>query len=102
MKTCFKCGKTLRLSEFYKHPQMGDGHLNKCKSCTKRDTDARYKRLIQDKVFLESERARGREKYHRLGYLEKYRPSKSSKKLAMGNWEKKFPEKVMARIAVVG
>lgn len=36
-KACFKCGKTLPLTEFYKHPAMGDGHLGKCKRCTKND-----------------------------------------------------------------
>lgn len=36
-KRCFKCGRSLPISEFYAHPMMGDGHLGKCKECARKD-----------------------------------------------------------------
>jgi ribosomal protein S27AE len=37
MKTCFKCNTVRPLTDFYAHLRMSDGHLNKCKQCTKID-----------------------------------------------------------------
>lgn len=48
-KRCFKCLEIKPLSAYYKHKQMGDGHLNKCKECTKKDVSERYSKDF-DKV----------------------------------------------------
>jgi len=51
-KKCFKCGIEKKLFEFYKHKEMKDGYLNKCKSCTKKDTKNNYnKNIINYKLY---------------------------------------------------
>ncbi len=36
-KQCFRCKEIKLLGQFYKHPDMPDGHVNKCKECNKID-----------------------------------------------------------------
>jgi hypothetical protein len=77
MKQCFKCGRTLSKKEFYAHKGMADGLLGKCKSCTKADVRERSYVLREDPVWMEEQRIRGREKYHRLQYKSNTDPIKS-------------------------
>ena len=97
MKKCFKCGIIKELSDYYKHPQMLDGHLNKCKDCTKRDTKLRADILMEDSDWYESEKKRHRDKYHRLGYKDKHKPTYEQKKKAMDTYKEKYPEKLLAK-----
>lgn len=57
-KQCFKCGKVKSLDEFYTHPEMSDGHLNKCKDCTRKD--ARETRDANLDYYLDYDRRRNR------------------------------------------
>lgn len=69
-KVCFKCETMKPLSEYYKHKQMGDGLLGKCKDCTKNDTKQQTEINTSTPEGLEKERERHRSKYHRLNYIE--------------------------------
>src|SRR5260370_35269052 len=66
MKQCFKCLKTLPLTEFYNHSRMADGHLNKCISCTKNDVHNNYAINKLNLTYRLQERKRNRNKWHRL------------------------------------
>lgn len=70
-KVCFKCNIEKNITEFYKHPQMADGHLNKCKTCNKKDSKVTYYKVTSTEEGLKKERERHREKYHRLNYKDK-------------------------------
>lgn len=58
MKTCFKCNEEKKLSEFYRHKRMKDGHLSKCIDCTKKDV-SEHRGLNIEKI-REYDRQRGK------------------------------------------
>ena len=73
-KQCFKCGRVLDIEEFYQHKQMKDGHLNKCKDCTKKDVHERSRKCFNK--IAEYEKARSqteKRKQLRQLYQKKYR-----------------------------
>lgn len=71
MKKCIICNEKNKLEDFYKHPQMKDGRLNKCKKCCRLQSKRRDKILRKNINWVEKERERSREKYHRLNYKKK-------------------------------
>ena len=97
MKTCFKCGKHFPLSDFYTHKRMHDGHLNKCKSCTKQDVEIRRQLKLKDPEWVENEYERHRikqRKYREEGKCARVPMEK--RKLSLAKYRLRFPLKKQA------
>ena len=88
-KICFKCKKEKTLDSFYKHPQMKEGVLNKCKECCKKESIVQYNKNITNPSFMDKERLRGRKKDRSN---QKQYPELKEK------WISKFPEKRAAHL----
>lgn len=98
-KTCFKCGHRRPIGDFYKHKMMADGHLNKCKECTKQDTkenrDAKieyYKRYDAWR-FKNDPKVKARHAIYRM--TENYAKSSSASK---DRWINRNPEARAAHV----
>jgi uncharacterized OB-fold protein len=59
-KVCFKCEAELPITNFYKHPKMGDGYLGKCKACTR--YDVRKNREAKRDYYNAYDRERSKDK----------------------------------------
>lgn len=57
-KICRKCGESKPMSEYYKHKEMFDGHLNICKECTKKRVSVHRENNIER--IREYDRERGK------------------------------------------
>jgi len=68
-KQCFKCEKIKDIRLFYKHAEMHDGHLNKCKECCKAEGKKNYHSMQrEDKCMLKLGRYKTRSKHRGLDY----------------------------------
>jgi len=99
MKQCFKCGEIKELAAFYKHPQMKDGRVNKCKECNKKDVQENraknvdYYRAYDARRFQKDSRVKDRHiRYQKTdaGIL--------SRQKARVIWQSENPEKRAAHV----
>lgn len=88
MKKCFKCGEVKSLADFYKHPKMSDGHVNKCKECNKADVRENRAKKLQ---------------YYRQYDVDRYANSPDRRAAAASRtrgWIERHPERRSAHHAV--
>jgi hypothetical protein len=102
IKRCFKCNKEKDLDDFYKHPQMKDGRVNKCKECAK--TENIDNRKVKIEYYKDFDKKRNQD-LNRKKYCarksKKWRlnnPEKSAE--IKSNWKKRNPLKYKAHSAV--
>jgi hypothetical protein len=83
-KKCFKCELVKDISEFYAHPAMADGHVNKCKECSKKaireSRDKRsdyYKQFDRDRSNLPHRKEARLEYYNSVKGTSEHRKSRS-------------------------
>lgn len=76
-KICKQCERLLPLSEFYKHKLTSDGHINKCKECTKENVRKYTAKKKKDPEwrFKLKERARLAAKERRKNGYSSYNPN---------------------------
>lgn len=88
LKTCFKCHQSKPISQFYRHKKMADGHLNKCKECTKADVSGHRHGKGRDKVL-----AYDRERAKTLKRI-------ANNKRQIARWKELHPDRYAAHIAL--
>jgi hypothetical protein len=98
MKVCRECNVEQTLSEFYKHEAMGDGHLNKCKSCVKERVNKHREENIEKVREYDRQRSM---LPHRVQTRKEYMQTeqgKESKKKSLEKYHKRHPMTYAAHV----
>jgi hypothetical protein len=94
LKKCFKCGEEKSIDDFYVHKQMGDGHLGKCKECTKKDVREWYGKTFDERREYERKRTQTENrKNQRLKNQKRYRSKYPTKARAVASANKRINQK---------
>jgi hypothetical protein len=96
-KRCFKCQQELALEEFYRHPRMKDGRLNKCIECAKRDVTAnRLEKLSYYRIYDKQRAFLPHRIEARRAYMQTQK-GKAAHAAALRRQQIRFPKKAKAR-----
>jgi hypothetical protein len=87
MKVCVQCGAEKPLTEFYKHKQMSDGYLNKCKSCKKEYQKEHRLENVEYYRSYDKQRQKNRDRQKAI-------------QASSLRWRKRNPDKYKAQTAV--
>lgn len=79
-KQCFKCKLYKDIHLFYKHPEMTDGHVNKCKKCNKKDVQENYRKRFEQYQIYERNRYKDPERKKKMYLYNLKRKEKNPRK----------------------
>lgn len=98
MKVCRGCQQAKPLEQFYAHPKMADGHLNKCIDCVKARVYAHREKNIDS--IRQYDRRRSKLDHRvaaRIAYMQTDK-GKEVKRKACKNYKERFPITYAAHI----
>lgn len=100
MKECRECHQVKNIGEFYTHPRMSDGHLNKCKDCVKNRV-SKHRDLNIDRIReYDKERSSLPHRLKARSDYQKTEEGKTAKKKAQEKYDKTYPLRYAARFIV--
>ena len=99
-KTCLNCKQRKSVGQFYAHPAMRDGYLNRCKTCVRERAKANRNKNVEH--WRDHDRKRGMLP-HRVKARQAYMTTPQGKKAhnkAARKWRGSNPDKRSAHLAV--